>query len=461
MESSSRMKPRLTKAIAAVGCILALVPAAQSAEYYLSATGGSLSNAGTRQAPLPSLEAVASANRQFSAGDTLILLAGHHGAPTIRTVNTAEVLVRPDSGADVTLKNLTLSSARFWTIRGLAISPENQSPFERVTLVTISGGSDNVVESCTLYSTRDGTGWSASEWTARSCNGISMSGTRNTVRDNTLLFTNFAIAVSGTYNLVQRNVVNHFMSDGMRGLGDYCTFEYNVVKNIYEVNSNHDDGFQSWSSGTGGVGTGVVRGVVLRGNTFINDEGQNHPLRGTIQGVGCFDGFFEDWVVENNVVFADHYHGITLLGARNCRVVNNTVLDPITSGSGRTWIRVAPHKNGTASTGNLVRNNIATSINCEAGIGTVDSNLDITTSQYASLFANPGQYDVRLRAGTSAIDAGNAQSAPSVDRNGNPRPRDGNGDGVAAWDLGAFEFSTDAQDVAPAAPTDFRAVPAE
>ena len=37
---------------------------------------------------------------------------------------------------------------------------------------------------------------------------------------------------------------------------------------------------------------------------------------------------FVDWVIENNVVIVDHWHGITLGGARNCRIVNNTVIDP-------------------------------------------------------------------------------------------------------------------------------------
>src|SRR5690606_12571794 len=77
----------------------------------------------------------------------------------------------------------------------------------------------------------------------------------------------------------------------------------------------------------GGVGTGVVRGVVIRGNVFINFTDPDREFAGSAQGIGCFDGFFEDWVIENNVVVVNHWHGITLLGARNVRVVNNTVVD--------------------------------------------------------------------------------------------------------------------------------------
>jgi hypothetical protein len=114
----------------------------------------------------------------------------------------------------------------------------------------------------------------------------------------------------------------------MRGFGDHTTFQYNTIKNSYAVNGNHDDGFQSWSSGAGGVGTGEVVGIVLRGNTFINYEDPNQPHRGAMQGIGCFDGMYVDWVIENNVIIVDHWHGISFNGVRNTRIVNNTVLDP-------------------------------------------------------------------------------------------------------------------------------------
>ena len=47
-----------------------------------------------------------------------------------------------------------------------------------------------------------------------------------------------------------------------------------------------------------------------------------------MQGIGCFGGMYIDWAVENNVVIADHWHGITFARLRDSRIVNNTVLDP-------------------------------------------------------------------------------------------------------------------------------------
>ena len=198
------------------------------------------------------------------------------------------------------------------------------------------------------------------------------------------------------------------------------------------MNANHDDGFQSWSLGDNGVGTGVVYGMVLRGNTIINYEDKNQPFRGTLQGIGCFDGMFEDWRIENNVIITDHWHGITLSGATNCTIINNTVVDINDTTPGPPWIRIGDHKNGTQSTGCLVRNNLTTALNISS-VGVVQDHNSIVRN-HDDHFVNYRKNDLRLKAGCSAIDSGSAVSAPAFDRDKNPRPF---GTGV---DIGAYEW---------------------
>ena len=184
------------------------------------------------------------------------------------------------------------------------------------------------MEQCRAQSVQDASGWTVEDWNSLACNGIQVDGRNMTVRNCILRNVDFGISVTAADSMIEGNTVENFAGDGMRGLGDNTTFQYNTVKNCYDVNRNHDDGFQSWSRGEDGrVGRGEVRGIVLRGNTIINFEDPGQPYRGTLQGIGCFDGMFVDWVVENNVVITDHFHGITLSGARNCRIVNNTVID--------------------------------------------------------------------------------------------------------------------------------------
>jgi predicted outer membrane repeat protein len=55
------------------------------------------------------------------------------------------------------------------------------------------------------------------------------------------------------------------------------------------------------------------------------------------------------------------------------------------------------------------------------------------------LFVDAGSANLHLKAGSPAVDAGISNGAPNTDRDGNARPFDGDGDGTAAVDLGAFE----------------------
>jgi hypothetical protein len=55
------------------------------------------------------------------------------------------------------------------------------------------------------------------------------------------------------------------------------------------------------------------------------------------------------------------------------------------------------------------------------------------------LFVDAAHGDFHLQAGSPAIDAGTNTGAPTFDLDGQPRPRDGNGDGTAVTDMGAYE----------------------
>jgi len=374
------------------------------------------------------------------AGDTIRLRSGYHGDLLIdKYYNLGTITLTAEEGHTPRLSSLHIRSGAHWTIRGLSISAEFSPKYERHTLVHLEshnwGGPvhDIVVEDCAIASVADASGWTAQDWDRLSCSGIQADGTRMTIRNNRLHNVNFGISVSASDSLVSGNLVENFAGDGLRGLGDHSTFEYNTVLNCYKVNANHDDGFQSWSTGPKGVGNGEVVGLVLRGNTIVNYVDPNQPYRGTLQGIGCFDGTFVDWVVENNVILTDHYHGITLSGARNCLVINNTVLDENNTRPGPPWIRIGNHKNGTPPVDCVVRNNLATAFTSAAQVRQ-ENNLKIQDP--AALFVDPAHFDVHLRPGAAAIDAGSSLDAPRLDRDGIPRPQ---GQGV---DLGAYEWHT-------------------
>jgi hypothetical protein len=56
------------------------------------------------------------------------------------------------------------------------------------------------------------------------------------------------------------------------------------------------------------------------------------------------------------------------------------------------------------------------------------------------MFADPDMFDYHLRLASPCIDSGDNAWAPDHDLDGDPRPLDGDGDGVAVVDMGADEL---------------------
>jgi len=452
------MRPLAVAALAA-----ALAAPATASEFYVDPVNGSPTGDGSAQNPWRTLQevvegdlietrhwetlpyvpgatlVVVNAGAPVKAGDTLWLRTGFHGELFVRgAYNAAPITLAAEPGHQPRLSRILLSAAQNWIVRGVAVSPSFDPPISQGTMVLVENHSwhgpswDIEVDDCDVYTVDDASGWSADDWVNLASSGFRIDGDRVIVSDNRVRNVRFGISVVGEDARIRYNVIDGFSADGLRGLGDGDWFEYNVVKNAFvgdPPDGNHDDGFQSWSVGPGGVGTGEVRDVVLRGNVIVNNEDPGHPLRSTLQGIGCFDGLFVDWIVENNVVVTDHWHGISLYGAIGGRVVNNTVLDLNGTSPGPPWIMLNSH-NGTPSQNVVVRNNLATDY-AISGTGIVqDHNVEIVNP--AALFVAP-PFDVHLKAGSPAIDAGSPALAPPLDADRTARPQ---GTGI---DLGAYE----------------------
>ncbi len=449
--------------------LAAALPAAANS-FYIDPVAGSDGGDGSATAPWRSLQAVFDAGlvetrdwpsypydpgmqlvvvnpgAPVRAGDMLWLRNGYHGDLVIEHMyNAAPITIAAAAGQTPHLRSVRVQAAQNWILRGLSISPSYATANAQITMVAISDHSyfgpawDIELADSDLFSVADASTWGAAEWVDLASSGIDIGADRISVHDNRLRNVRFGIGVGGADARVQRNLIDGFSADGLRGLGDRGLFEYNRVQNVKigdPPDANHDDGFQSWSVGPGGVGTGEVTGVVLRGNVFINSTDPNDPLRNSMQGIGCFDGFFVGWVVENNIVITDHWHGISFYGVRDSRIVNNTVIDMNDVSPGPPWIMVHAHKDGTPSANVVVRNNLATDYSLDGTNLVSDHNLEFTMQNAGALFAAP-PYDLHLLAGTAAVDSGSADLAPVVDIEGVPRPQG------AGYDLGAYELRVD------------------
>lgn len=161
---------------------------------------------------------------------------------------------------------------------------------------------------------------------------------------------------------------------------------------------------------------------------------QVSPLRCQLQGISMFDGMFDGVIVRNNVVATSRYHGITINGALNSKIVNNTVVNITGQKTNYPWIMLSPHKNGTPSKNVDVANNLAMDIRVKPNpsLGHTVLNNVIPGSIFND-FTAPGNQDYTLKSGSSAIDKGAAAYAPQDDLVGAARPKG------KAPDAGAYE----------------------
>jgi len=459
---SSLLKARVFSVLI-LSTLLVYSSATLSADFYVDPIRGHHDNDGSFEKPWPSLNFVfqnkliksqnwskipfvTSSRLQIknpdgivNGGDTIWLKEGDYGTLSISGFyNTETITIKSLPGDVAKFKGINIVSSAHWTFSGLLIENEyekgkTQKNLIRLTSHKIKGPLSNVsIINSTVRSTESISEWTKHDWLTKAANGINVNGNNVSLINNRIVNIQFGVILRGERGLVSENVIENFSGDGIRGLGDYGVYEYNLVKNNYAVDQNHDDAFQSWSTGPNGSGDGIVKGIVLRGNTFINNEDQNQKFKGPLQGIGAFDGMFEDWVIENNVIMVNSWHGIALVGAVGCRILNNTVVRLNLSFKKMTWITVRDHKNGTPSKNCVIRNNITNSLKILAsGRMVVDHN--ISDLYPHKMFKEFYGFDLRLNKGAVAIDSGSNELAPIVDITGFVR-----NDGRA--DMGAYEY---------------------
>jgi hypothetical protein len=119
-----------------------------------------------------------------------------------------------------------------------------------------------------------------------------------------------------------------------------------------------------------------------------------------------------------------------LYGMNDSRIANNTVVPryPATDSE----IRLTNQKDGTPSTGDVIRNNLAHTFNTGAATDPQHSNNITVGTAYSTYFVDHPGGDLHLKAGDPAIGAATTRDAPGVDADGKPRS--------APYDDGAHEL---------------------
>ena len=424
-------------------------------DYYCDPENGNMNNNGSQNAPWSTLEDVFNTGKVFQSDDVIYLLDGYHGNVSVKGVNADFVIIKNFPGANPKLSRLQFGvpvATSKWIIEGLIVGAEFNGAYHTNTLIYTGNIASFIkIKDCIVFSKEDISSWTLSDWNNKVSNGVIFDGANCSIENTMVKNVRTGLQFGAMNCSASYNTVKNFAGDGMRGLADNGTFKYNVVKDNYAIDTNHDDGFQSWTN-EGGVGKGTLKNIVLIGNIFINYTDPDRDFLGPMQGIFGTDGMFEGFVLENNVVIVDHWHGISLYGATNCRIINNTVIDayfgvtypnhpdPNVRGPlGPSWIKIANHKNGTQSTGNIVRNNIANQIVLgNTGVGVQDHNLILignNSGDYEVEFIDWQNFDFHLKENATAIDKASENLAPVLDADRNSRPVG------TAFDIGAYEYS--------------------
>lgn len=375
---------------------------------------------------------------KVKGGDRVYLLDGYHGAMVVTGQQyTAPVLITAMPGQvaqvdGITVrgsKNIVFEGLKVWTsanANGLIAEVRSYPDTSDLTFTNLDV---RAVANSTNYSQ-----WTKTDWNTNKRSGFLVDGQRQTVARNRVTGIYNGITTLGTDALIEENIVDGFAGDAMRALGDNSIIRRNKVQNCHQINASHTDGFQAWTKSPGRVGTGILRNLTIEDNKIFEFVGKRSAIACKLQGLSMFDGMYDGFVIRNNLIVTTAYHGITMAGALNTQIVNNTVIHAQGLAGKFPWIRVSNHKNGTPSRNVVVANNLVTAnkVVANAARNISESNNIVVTNASAE-FNSVATRDFTLRVGAKAIDAGAAAKAPKVDIAGNPRPKG------KAPDAGAYE----------------------
>ena len=445
-------------------CFTGIIPTLYAASYYSDPVGGNMTNDGSQGSPWGNLHDIFVAGKTFIAGDEIFLMDGAHGQSFITGSHTDYVTIKAMPGHTPKVAAVSLGNGSYWAFDGLVFTADGSggafTSGGYLFLTKRSGpgyGTTYVkVENCTFYSAESSASWSKADWYANAVDAVRIRGDYTIFNNNVIKNTMFALQIEENYAEVKNNLIDNFGGDAVRALGSHAVYEGNTIRDAYvhdydvPVTGNHDDAIQMYPLNNGAFDpNGVFDDVVIRNNmiynfadpitqAMIDDELVSYWMQGIINT----DGRILNSVVENNLVVADHPHGITLFGPVNCRVQNNTVMktsisiNPVTTHI--PWIAFWKDKNDNQPADSIMRNNIASEFTPGTHAGgsniTIGNNLEPAVSQYVNVFFDYPNFDLRLKTDSAAIDAGVNTDLTVTDLIGNPRLVG------SLVDQGAYEF---------------------
>jgi hypothetical protein len=231
-----------------------------------------------------------------------------------------------------------------------------------------------IINNCELFSYKDTTNWTKEDWNNNATGIVILYGKNNKIF-NCNIYNCGGIQVSSVNNIISNNFITDFPTDGSGLWGNNNLFINNRVVNSKIVNTNHNDMLQS----------SVCINNCIINNVFIAYLDNKAPFYNTsVQGIGCFDGWYKNYLIKRNYVFVDHPIGIWLMGADNCIIDSNTlrVCGSVWNKRRSPCILLGPKKSGELSTNNIIINNIAPHFELQTDGGIFKNNYSLDTNTF-------------------------------------------------------------------------------
>lgn len=364
-------------------------------------------------------------------GDTLILKSGYHGYVKTNSFlfkDWLHICAAPNEHP--VLAGIRLNGAiQKLHIKGLTFLKDSYSPspgsddanqpYWRAPLLNRNASAiiqissskfwgkscDIIIEQNYIATTKNVDKWSKEDWLKKAADGIYIREVQNArISNNTIVNTRHAMGIDyrSDHSEVINNTIKYFSGDGIRISSNDLLIQNNVITDCVKVNNHHDDGIQGWSRGESGkAGKGTLKNVIIKENTIIGTTDWSNPFPGAPQGLGFFDGFYDNFTVERNLIVTNTYHGISFYGLQSSKILNNTVVDQVEGDKFSPWIMIHAHKRRGNSSNNLVYNNIAhRQIVIESDNSKIENNFIIGHKRYGllnSLFISPDTYNYHIQ----------------------------------------------------------------
>lgn len=417
--------------------------------YYVS-TIGSDANAGSSASPWATLQHAADS---VVAGDSVTVRAGNYTGFVIgwddpqNGAANAPITFKADAGATITIRNsktndgINLEGTDYVIVDGFTIKPTAGQDAFRAGIRSVQNSHAVVRNNTVQMRSNDRYGIFSSFTTDLLVQGNNVSGTNN----SGIYTSNSAVDPTIRGNTVHDVGGNgiHFngdISQGGSGMIDGALVEQNIV---YEAGA---------AAGGSAINMDGVKNSRIQNNVLY----QNHAKGIALYQIDAASGSTNNQILHNTVVMPDDATGyaLTIKDASTGNLVFNNILLSAASFAGA--VSIAPDSaGGFQSDYNILTSRLSidggdTNLTFAEWKSQTSQDAHSTAPDPSALVVDLAGNDLRLKAGSSAINAATAAHTVGNDVTGASRPSG------AAADIGAYEFVS-ASDAKPPAPTGVKA----